>query len=40
MGDRAEQLAQGEWDVAYELIEDVWQDRSRLQARLLDAHGA
>ena len=40
MGDRAGHLAEGAWDVAFELVEDVWRDRSRVQARLLDAHSA
>ena len=35
MGERAERLTpESRWDVAYQLVEDRWKGRSRLQARL------
>jgi single-stranded DNA-specific DHH superfamily exonuclease len=40
LGDRVPELSDGLWDVTFELVEDFWRDRRRLQARLLDAHGA
>jgi single-stranded-DNA-specific exonuclease len=40
MGDRAAELREGSWDLAFELVEDQWQGRRRTQARLLDARGA
>lgn len=38
LGDRAEEVGseRGGWEVAYELTEDVWRGRRRLQARLRD----
>jgi single-stranded-DNA-specific exonuclease len=40
MGDRAAELQEGSWDLAFELVEDTWRGRHRVQARLLDARGA
>ena len=40
LGRRVPEFAEGVWDVTFELVEDVWRDRSRVQARLLDAHSA
>lgn len=40
MGQRAEELRQGVWDVVFEPLEDHWRGRRRLQARLLDARRA
>ena len=40
MGDRAAELREGCWDLAFELVEDAWRGRHRVQARLLDARGA
>ena len=37
MGDRAAELGHGSWEIAFELVEDHWQGRRRVQARLLDA---
>jgi single-stranded-DNA-specific exonuclease len=40
MGDRAAELREGSWELAFELVEDHWRGRRRSQARLLDARGA
>lgn len=42
LGDRAPEVASGgdRWEVAYELAEDVWRGRRRLQARLKDLRPA
>lgn len=40
MGDRAAELREGSWELAFELVEDHWRGRRRIQARLLDARGA
>lgn len=41
LGPRADELAgDGRWDVAYELVEDRWRGRRRLQARLRDLRPA
>lgn len=43
LGDRAEEVASGSddaWEVAYELAEDVWRGRRRLQARIRDLRPA
>jgi hypothetical protein len=40
MGDRAAELREGSWELVFELVEDQWRGRRRIQARLLDARGA
>jgi single-stranded-DNA-specific exonuclease len=40
MGGRADDMGRGRWDVAFELVEDTWRNRNRIQARLLDARPA
>ncbi len=37
MGGRADDMGRGRWEVAFELVEDTWRNRNRVQARLLDA---
>ena len=40
MGARADDMGRGRWEVAFELVEDTWRNRNRIQARLLDARPA